>query len=37
MSKSKRAFKKLADIFTPEDLRAIIKSSEEFRKGFAFK
>ena len=35
--KSKKAFEKLTEILTEDDLRAITESSKEFREKFAFR
>jgi predicted CopG family antitoxin len=35
--KSKKAFEELASILTDEDLKAILRSSKEFRERFAFR
>lgn len=35
--KGKKAFEQLASTLTEEDLKAILKSSEEFRERFAFR
>jgi len=35
--RSRRAFEELASMLTDEDLEAILESSREFRKGFAFR
>lgn len=35
--KSKKAFEQLASTLTEEDLKTILKSSEEFRERFAFR
>jgi hypothetical protein len=35
--KSKKAFEQLASTLTEEDLKVILKSSEEFRERFAFR
>jgi predicted CopG family antitoxin len=35
--KSKKAFEELASTLTDQDLKAIIESSKEFRKRFAFR
>ena len=35
--RSERAFEELASTLTDEDFKAILESSREFRKGFAFR